>query len=81
MSLICKPLFEHESSTFTYLLADSITKETAIIDAVDCMIERDIALIEELNLDLKFIIETHIHADHVTSACPLKISIMMQKLF
>ena len=72
MSLICKPLFEHESSTFTYLLADSVTKEAAIIDAVDCMIERDIALIEELNLDLKFIIETHIHADHVTSACPLK---------
>ncbi len=70
MSLICKPLFEQESSTFTYLLADSVTKEAAIIDAVDCMIERDIALIEELNLDLKFIIETHIHADHVTSACP-----------
>ena len=72
MSLICKPLFEHESSTFTYLIADSVTKEATIIDAVDCMIERDIALIEELNLDLKFIIETHIHADHVTSACPLK---------
>ena len=72
MSLICKPLFEHESSTFTYLIADSVTKEAAIIDAVDCMIERDIALIEELDLDLKFIIETHIHADYVTSAYPLK---------
>ncbi len=72
MSLICKPLFELESSTFTYLLADSVTKEAVIIDAVDCMIERDIALIKELELKLKFIIETHIHADHVTSACPLK---------
>ena len=29
-------------------------------------------MLEELELDLKFIIETHIHADHITSACPLK---------
>jgi sulfur dioxygenase len=72
MSLIFKQLFERESCTFTYLLADSETKEAAIIDAVDIMIERDTSLIKELDLDLKFIIETHIHADHITSACPLK---------
>ena len=36
------------------------------------MMERDKALLEELELDLKFIIETHIHADHITGACPLK---------
>ena len=36
------------------------------------MIDRDTALLKELDLDLKFIIETHIHADHITSACPLK---------
>ena len=72
MSLIFKQLFERESCTFTYLIADSETKEAAIIDAVDIMIERDTSLIKELDLDLKFIIETHIHADHITSACPLK---------
>ncbi len=72
MSLIFKQLFERESCTYTYLIADSKTKEAAIIDAVDIMIERDIALLKELELDLKFIIETHIHADHITSACPLK---------
>ena len=72
MSLIFKQLFERESCTYTYLIADSETKETAIIDAVDIMIERDTALLKELELDLKFIIETHIHADHITSACPLK---------
>ena len=46
MRLICKQLFEHDSSTFTYLVADSITREAAIIDAVDSMIGRDIALIQ-----------------------------------
>jgi len=72
MSLIFKQLFERESCTYTYLIADSKTKEAAIIDAVDIMIERDTALLKELELDLKFIIETHIHADHITSACPIK---------
>ena len=72
MSLIFKQLFERESCTYTYLIADSDSKEAAIVDAVDIMMDRDKALLEELELDLKFIIETHIHADHITSACPLK---------
>jgi len=72
MSLIFKPLFEKESSTYTYLLADSNTKEAIIIDAVDETQQRDIGLIEELGLNLKYIIETHVHADHITSSCPLK---------
>ena len=72
MSLIFKQLFERESCTYTYLIADSETKEAAIVDAVDIMIDRDTSLLKELGLDLKFIIETHIHADHITSACPLK---------
>ena len=72
MSLIFRPLFEKESSTYTYLLADSVTKEAIIIDAVAETQQRDIGLIEELKLDLKYIIETHVHADHITSSCPLK---------
>ena len=80
MSLICKPLFEQDSSTFTYLIADSVTREAAIIDAVDSMIDRDIELIQELELNLKFIIETHIHADHITSACPLKKTFPLAKI-
>ena len=66
MSLIFKQLFERESCTYTYLIADNESKEAAIVDAVDIMIERDTALLKELDLDLKFIIETHIHADHIT---------------
>ncbi len=72
MSLIFRPLFEKESSTYTYLLVDSDTKEAIIIDAVAETQQRDIGLIEELGLDLKYIIETHVHADHITSSCPLK---------
>jgi len=72
VSLIFRPLFEKESSTYSYLLADSITKEAIIIDAVAETQQRDIGLIEELALDLRYIIETHVHADHITSSCPLK---------
>ena len=72
MSLFFRPLFEKESLTYTYLLADSDTKEAIIIDAVAETQQRDIGLIEELGLDLKYIIETHVHADHITSSCPLK---------
>ncbi len=72
MSLIFKPLFEKQSSTHTYLLADSNTLEAVIIDPVDETKQRDIGIIEELGLDLKYILETHIHADHITSSCPLK---------
>ncbi len=72
MSLIFRPLFEKVSSTYTYLLADSKSKEAIIIDAVHETKQRDIGLIEELGLILKYIIETHVHADHITSSCPLK---------
>lgn len=72
MSLIFRPLFEKESATYTYLLADSLTKEAVIIDPVDETKQRDIGLIEELGLSLKYILETHVHADHITSAFSLK---------
>jgi sulfur dioxygenase len=72
MSLIFRPLFEKESSTYTYLLADLNSKQAIIIDAVNETKQRDIGLIEELGLNLIYIIETHIHADHITSSCLLK---------
>jgi sulfur dioxygenase len=71
-NLIFKPMFESESSTWTYLLADKTTKDAVIIDAVKETFERDTAVIDEMGLNLKYIIETHIHADHITSSCPLK---------
>lgn len=67
-NLLFRQLFEHESSTFTYILADKKTKEAVIIDPVIETLNRDLNLIQELELNLKYIIDTHVHADHVTSA-------------
>ncbi|MBX3018924.1 MAG: MBL fold metallo-hydrolase [Bdellovibrionaceae bacterium] len=65
-------LFESESSTYTYLIADPLTKEAALIDPVIETIERDLKLIEELGVKLKYILDTHIHADHITAAGELR---------
>jgi rhodanese-related sulfurtransferase len=61
-------LFEAESSTYTYIIADKKTKEAAIIDPVLETVDRDLKLIEELGLNLVYVLETHIHADHITGA-------------
>lgn len=67
-----RQLFEHESSTYTYLLADEETKEAILIDPVLETVERDKKLISELGFDLKYILETHVHADHITGSFNLK---------
>lgn len=61
-------LFDKPSSTFTYILVDESSREAAIVDAVDTHIERDLAEVESRGLKLKWIIETHAHADHITAA-------------
>ena len=60
--LIFRQLFEKESSTFTYLLADEATKEGILIDPVLETADRDVKLIKELGLDIKFALNTHCHA-------------------
>ncbi len=67
-NLVFQQLFDSESSTFTYLLADSRTKEAVLIDTVLENLDRDLKLITELELHLKYVLDTHIHADHVTAA-------------
>lgn len=61
-------MFEHESSTYTYLLADVDSKEAILIDPVIETIDRDLKLVSELGLKLLYILDTHVHADHITSA-------------
>jgi sulfur dioxygenase len=70
--MIFYQLFEAESSTYSYLLADEQSLEAVIIDPVLETIERDIKLINELGLKLLWSIETHVHADHITGAALLK---------
>jgi sulfur dioxygenase len=65
--MIIRQLIDHDSSTFSYLLADSATREAVIIDAVLEQFDRDRALIEELGLALRHAIDTHVHADHITA--------------
>ena len=64
-------LFDVESSTFTYFLVDRATREAMAIDSVDRQVERDLALIKRLDLTLRYALETHAHADHVTGAARL----------
>ncbi|XP_026226799.1 persulfide dioxygenase ETHE1, mitochondrial-like isoform X5 [Anabas testudineus] len=70
--LFFRQLFELESSTYTYLLADTETKEAVIIDPVLETIDRDLKLIHELGLNLKVAVNTHCHADHITSTGLMK---------
>ena len=70
--LIFRQLFDHQSSTYTYLLADKASGAAVLIDPVFEQVQRDTALLHELNLHLTCSAETHIHADHVTGAWMLK---------
>jgi sulfur dioxygenase len=66
--LLFRQLFDADSSTYTYLLADPDTKEAVLIDPVFEQHQRDRALIDELGLTLLATLDTHCHADHVTGA-------------
>ena len=70
--LIFRQLFDPQSSTYTYLLADPATREAVLIDPVFEQGRRDAALVAELDLTLKWTLETHVHADHVTGASLLR---------
>ena len=72
MRMIFKQLFDLKSSTYTYLIASSKGREAIIIDPVLDNIEVYIKLLNELELRLVKVIDTHIHADHVTGASKLK---------
>ena len=66
--MFVRQLFDRETSTYTYIIADKATNEAAIIDPVKEQFERDALLIEQLGFELKYTLETHVHADHITSS-------------
>ncbi len=67
-----RQLFDPVSSTYSYLLWHVPSGEAALIDSVKEQVERDERLIRELGLNLKWLLETHIHADHITGAGELR---------
>jgi sulfur dioxygenase len=70
--MIFKQVFDQKSSTYTYLIATSQGREALIIDPVLENVDEYIKLLNELDLKLVKVIDTHIHADHVTGASKLK---------
>ena len=70
--MLFRQLFDKTSSTFTYLIASAKGREALIIDPVLDNINEYIGLLNELDLRLVKVIDTHIHADHITGASKLK---------
>ncbi|HEX8739167.1 MAG TPA: MBL fold metallo-hydrolase [Casimicrobiaceae bacterium] len=70
--MIFRQLFDPQSSTYSYLLADAKSREAVLVDPVFEQARRDEALIRELSLELVATVDTHVHADHVTGAWLLK---------
>jgi len=70
--MLFRQLFDPETSTYTYLIADPVTKEAALVDSVLEQGERDEKLLTELGLTLRYCLETHVHADHITGAGQLR---------
>ena len=66
--MIFRQVFDNKSSTYTYLIASAKGREAVIIDPVIENVESYIKLLQELDLKLVKVIDTHIHADHVTGA-------------
>jgi glyoxylase-like metal-dependent hydrolase (beta-lactamase superfamily II) len=71
-TLLFRQFFDLESSTYTYLIADHQTKDAVLVDTVLEQIDRDLQVLNDLGLTLRYCLETHIHADHITGAGKLR---------
>ena len=70
--MIFRQLFEPLSSTYTYLLGDEASGKAVLVDPVLPTWRRDLQAVRELGLELAYTLETHVHADHITSARRLR---------
>jgi len=68
IQLSLKQLFDPPTSTYTYILFDQHTKDGVIIDSVLEQTDRDLSFIKDHQITLRYILETHVHADHITGA-------------
>ena len=66
--MLLRQLFDHETWTYTYLVADEESGKAVLIDPVVDQVERDMQLLDELGLDLVYTMDTHAHADHITGS-------------
>ncbi len=70
--MLFKQLFDPTSCTYTYLLADTESRQAVLIDPVREQLDRDLAVLREHDLKLAWVLDTHVHADHVTGANALR---------
>jgi len=70
--MVFRQLFDPGTSTYTYLLMDSASREAVLIDPVDTQVARDVEVLTELECTLLWVLETHIHADHITGSALLR---------
>ncbi|MBD2493359.1 FAD/NAD(P)-binding protein [Nostoc sp. FACHB-280] len=71
-NFLFRQFFDPESSTYTYLIADQQTGDAVLVDPVLEQVDRDLQSLEELGLKLRYCLETHLHADHITGAGQLR---------
>jgi glyoxylase-like metal-dependent hydrolase (beta-lactamase superfamily II) len=70
--MLFRQLFDYDTWTYTYLIANETTREAILVDPVLEQVDRDRQLLADLGLTLKYCLETHIHADHVTGTAKLR---------
>ncbi|MEH2450352.1 FAD/NAD(P)-binding protein [Nostoc sp.] len=71
-AMFFRQLFDKESCTYTYLIADPESKTAILVDPVLEQVERDLQILRQLGLTLRYCLETHIHADHITGTDRLR---------
>ena len=67
-----RQLFDQDTWTYTYIVWDEETREAAIIDSVKEQFKRDSKYLKALGLNLKYALETHVHAVHITASGQLR---------
>ena len=66
--IVIRQMFDYDTWTYTYLLYDPEGMEGILIDSVKEQVDRDVKQVTELGVKLKYNLETHVHADHITGA-------------
>jgi glyoxylase-like metal-dependent hydrolase (beta-lactamase superfamily II) len=70
--MIFHQLIDPDSCSFTYLIADPMSRDAVLVDPVLEQVERDLNILHALGLTLRYCLETHVHADHITGAGHLR---------
>ncbi|MCC5632036.1 FAD/NAD(P)-binding protein [Nostoc sphaeroides CHAB 2801] len=71
-TFIFRQFFDPETSSYTYLIGDRQTGDAVLVDPVLEQVDRDLESLDELGLKLRYCLETHLHADHITGAGKLR---------